>query len=154
VLSGLTSQPGRLAGRCGNDGNIAGPGDEEAGRADGPRSKQRSSWCAWPRPSYAAIGVSLDGERNIRGLWVAQGGEGAKFWIAVLTDPRNRGRRGPWRVRGVGRAVGTAIPGDHPVVGQRVADLHPIPRLRDIEIRRVLSSRSSIESRTPGPFTR
>src|ERR1700761_489390 len=43
------------------------------------------------RPFYAAIGVSLDGERDILGLWAGTGGEGAKFWMAVLTDLRNRG---------------------------------------------------------------
>jgi len=43
------------------------------------------------RPVYAAIGVSLDGERDILGLWAGTGGEGAKFWMAVLTDIRNRG---------------------------------------------------------------
>src|SRR6516162_1634405 len=43
------------------------------------------------RPVYAAIGVSLDGERDILGLWAGTGGEGAKFWMAVLTHIRNRG---------------------------------------------------------------
>ena len=43
------------------------------------------------RPIYAAIGVTLDGERDILGLWAGQGGEGAKFWMAVLTDLKNRG---------------------------------------------------------------
>jgi putative transposase len=43
------------------------------------------------RPFYAAIGVTLDGERDILGLWAGSGGEGAKFWMAVLTDLRNRG---------------------------------------------------------------
>jgi putative transposase len=43
------------------------------------------------RPIYAAIGVSLDGERDILGLWAGTGGEGAKFWMAVLTDLKNRG---------------------------------------------------------------
>jgi transposase-like protein len=43
------------------------------------------------RPFYAAIGVSLAGERDILGLWAGTGGEGAKFWMAVLTDLRNRG---------------------------------------------------------------
>jgi transposase-like protein len=45
------------------------------------------------RPFYAAIGVSLDGERDILGLWAGQGGEGAKFWMSVLTDLKNRGVR-------------------------------------------------------------
>jgi len=43
------------------------------------------------RPFYAAIGVTLDGERDILGLWAGSGGEGAKFWMSVLTDLRNRG---------------------------------------------------------------
>jgi putative transposase len=43
------------------------------------------------RPIYAAIGVSLDGDKDILGLWAGTGGEGAKFWMSVLTDLRNRG---------------------------------------------------------------
>jgi len=43
------------------------------------------------RPVYSAIGVSLDGEKDILGLWAGTGGEGAKFWMAVLTDIKNRG---------------------------------------------------------------
>jgi transposase-like protein len=43
------------------------------------------------RPVYAAIGVTLDGEKDILGLWAGTGGEGAKFWMSVLTDIRNRG---------------------------------------------------------------
>ena len=43
------------------------------------------------RPIYAAIGVSLAGEKDVLGLWAGTGGEGAKFWMAVLTDLRNRG---------------------------------------------------------------
>jgi putative transposase len=45
------------------------------------------------RPIYAAIGVSLAGEKDVLGLWAGTGGEGAKFWMAVLTDLRNRGVR-------------------------------------------------------------
>jgi len=43
------------------------------------------------RPIYAAIGVTLEGEKDVLGLWAGTGGEGAKFWMAVLTDLRNRG---------------------------------------------------------------
>ncbi|WP_086007599.1 MULTISPECIES: IS256 family transposase [Nocardia] len=43
------------------------------------------------RPIYAAIGVSVTGEKDILGLWAGTGGEGAKFWMSVLTDIRNRG---------------------------------------------------------------
>ena len=43
------------------------------------------------RPIYAAIGVTLDGAKDVLGLWAGSGGEGAKFWMSVLTDLRNRG---------------------------------------------------------------
>ena len=43
------------------------------------------------RPIYAAIGVTVTGEKDILGLWAGTGGEGAKFWMSVLTDIRNRG---------------------------------------------------------------
>ena len=43
------------------------------------------------RPIYVAIGVTVDGERDILGLWAGQGGEGAKYWLQVLTEIRNRG---------------------------------------------------------------
>jgi putative transposase len=43
------------------------------------------------RPIYAAIGVTLTGGKDILGLWAGTGGEGAKFWMSVLTDMKNRG---------------------------------------------------------------
>ena len=43
------------------------------------------------RPVYAAIGVTLAGDKDVLGLWAGTGGEGAKFWMSVLTDLRNRG---------------------------------------------------------------
>ena len=42
-------------------------------------------------PIYVAVGVTVHGERDILGLWVGDGAEGAKFWLAVLTEIRNRG---------------------------------------------------------------
>ena len=35
--------------------------------------------------------MSVNGERDILGLWAGDGGEGAKFWLAVLTEIKNRG---------------------------------------------------------------
>ena len=43
------------------------------------------------RPIYVAIGVTVDGDRDILGLWIGQGGEGAKYWATVLTEIKNRG---------------------------------------------------------------
>src|SRR3954447_10445380 len=46
------------------------------------------------RPVYAAIGVDLDGHKDILGTWAGDGdGESAKFWLAVLTELPNRGVR-------------------------------------------------------------
>ncbi|SDS76938.1 IS256 family transposase [Microlunatus soli] len=46
------------------------------------------------RPIYAAIGVDLDGHKDILGMWAGDGdGESAKFWLAVLTELKNRGVR-------------------------------------------------------------
>src|SRR5574343_121405 len=39
---------------------------------------------------YLAIGINMAGEKEVLGLWIAQT-EGAKFWLQVVTDLRNRG---------------------------------------------------------------
>jgi putative transposase len=43
------------------------------------------------RPFYVVIGVSVDGHRDILGGWAGDGAEGAKYWLAVLTELKNRG---------------------------------------------------------------
>ncbi|MET7665929.1 IS256 family transposase [Streptomyces sp. NPDC005463] len=43
------------------------------------------------RPVYMAVAVTADGHRDILGLWVGDGGEGAKYWLQVLTEIKNRG---------------------------------------------------------------
>ena len=44
------------------------------------------------RPVYVAMGIDMDGERDVLGMWVGPtGGEGAKWWMTVLTELRNRG---------------------------------------------------------------
>jgi transposase-like protein len=45
------------------------------------------------RPIYVAIGVTVEGVRDILGLWVGDGGEGAKYWAHVLTEIKNRGTK-------------------------------------------------------------
>jgi putative transposase len=39
---------------------------------------------------YVALGVNLNGKKELLGLWLAEN-EGAKFWLQVLTDLKNRG---------------------------------------------------------------
>ncbi len=44
------------------------------------------------RPVYVAMGVNLDGVRDVLGMWIGpSGGEGAKQPMFMLTDLRNRG---------------------------------------------------------------
>ncbi len=44
------------------------------------------------RPVYVVVGVNLEGERDVLGLWLGPtGGEGAKQWMTMLTELRNRG---------------------------------------------------------------
>jgi putative transposase len=67
------------------------------------------------RPIYAAIGVSLAGEKDVLGLWAGTGGEGAKFWMSVLTDLHNRGVKDAFFVvcdglKGLPEVVGNVWP--------------------------------------------
>ncbi len=39
---------------------------------------------------YLALGVNLDGQKELLGIWISQN-EGAKFWLSVLTELKNRG---------------------------------------------------------------
>jgi putative transposase len=45
------------------------------------------------RPIYVALGVTVNGERDILGLWAGEhgDGEGAKYWLRVLSEIKNRG---------------------------------------------------------------
>jgi len=45
------------------------------------------------RPIYLALAVTVDGERDILGMWAGEhgDGEGAKYWLRVLTEIKNRG---------------------------------------------------------------
>jgi len=49
-------------------------------RAGRQPARLRRHWC---HPTLA-------GEKDILGLWAGTGGEGAKFWMSVLTDIKNR----------------------------------------------------------------
>ena len=78
------------------------------------------------RPIYAAIGVTLAGEKDILGLWAGTGGEGAKFWMSVLTDlkqPRHPGCVLP----GLRRAQGPARSRRQRLAAGHRPDLHRPP---------------------------
>lgn len=63
---------------------------------------------------YVALGMSLTGQREVLGLWFQQT-EGAKFWLSVLTDLKNRGLSDIFFVccdglTGFSDAIATAFP--------------------------------------------
>jgi putative transposase len=39
---------------------------------------------------FLALGVNMDGHKELLGMWIAEN-EGAKFWLSVLTELKNRG---------------------------------------------------------------
>ena len=39
---------------------------------------------------YVALGVDIEGQKEVLGLWISEN-EGAKFWLGVLTELKNRG---------------------------------------------------------------
>jgi len=43
------------------------------------------------KPAYLAVGLDVTGHKHILGVWLGAGGEGASFWLSVLTELRNRG---------------------------------------------------------------
>lgn len=52
--------------------------------------KVRDTGAVRVKAVYLAIGINLSGEKEVLGLWIAQT-EGAKFWLQVVTELRNRG---------------------------------------------------------------
>jgi len=52
--------------------------------------KVRESGTVRNKALYLAIGINLQGEKEVLGLWIAQT-EGAKFWLNVVTELKNRG---------------------------------------------------------------
>jgi|ERR1051326_2042738 putative transposase len=66
------------------------------------------------RAVYVAIGVRVDGSKEVLGLW-ASATEGAKFWLQVLTELRNRGLEDMFitcvdGLKGFPEAIETAYP--------------------------------------------
>jgi transposase-like protein len=57
---------------------------------DALRVKIRSDGAVKNQAVYLALGVAADGTRDVLGLWIEQT-EGAKFWLKVMNELRNRG---------------------------------------------------------------
>ncbi|MBU2845278.1 IS256 family transposase [Acidithiobacillus ferriphilus] len=52
--------------------------------------KTRDNGAVRAKAVYLALGINLAGEKELLGLWIAQT-EGAKFWLQVVTELKNRG---------------------------------------------------------------
>lgn len=66
------------------------------------------------RAVYVAIGINLEGKKEVLGLWTAAN-EGAKFWTGVLTELRNRGVKDVYMVcvdglKGFPQAIESVFP--------------------------------------------
>jgi putative transposase len=59
---------------------------------DAIQFKVRDSGHVRNKAVYLAIGVTMEGLKEVLGLWIAQT-EGAKFWLQVVTELKNRGVR-------------------------------------------------------------
>ncbi len=57
---------------------------------DALQVKIRSEGRVANKSIYLAIGINLHGHKEVLGLWAAQN-EGAKFWLSVMTELKNRG---------------------------------------------------------------
>ena len=65
---------------------------------------------------YIALGVTRDGLREVLGLWIAEN-EGAKFWLAVMNELKNRG------LQDILIAVVDGLKGFPEAITARVSDL-------------------------------
>lgn len=52
--------------------------------------RSRDSGAIQNKAVYLALGVNSDGEKELLGLWLSQN-EGAKFWLSVMNELKNRG---------------------------------------------------------------
>lgn len=59
---------------------------------DAMHFKVRDSGHVRTKAVYLAVGINLDGLKEVLGMWIAQT-EGAKFWLQVVTELQNRGVR-------------------------------------------------------------
>ena len=54
--------------------------------------KVRSEGRVINKSAYLAIGINIDGLKDVLGIWLEQS-EGAKFWLKIMTELKNRGVR-------------------------------------------------------------
>ena len=112
------------------------------------------------RACYLALGITMDGDRDVLGMWF-QETEGAKFWMQVLSELKHRGVRDILiccvdGLKGFPEAIEAVFPADHGADVHRAPDppqpeIRAPPRIRQMSPG--TSSRSTPRS-TPTPPTR
>jgi transposase-like protein len=81
---------------------------------DGIRIRVRDKGAVTVKVAHLVIGVDVEGRKHALGVWIAEA-EGAKFWLSVLTELRNRGLRDILicccdGLSGLPEAINTAFP--------------------------------------------
>jgi putative transposase len=76
--------------------------------------KMRADGRVENRAVYVAIGISMEGQKEVLGLWTSAN-EGAKFWLQVLTEMQNRGLKDIFiacvdGLKGLPQAIETVYP--------------------------------------------
>jgi hypothetical protein len=100
------------------------------------------------RACYLALGITLDGERDVLGMWLKET-EGAKFWMQVLPDLKQRGVQDILiccvdGLEGLPRGDRGDLPQDHG------PNLHRSPHSPELEV----TCRGASVSRSPGASSR
>ena len=88
------------------------------------------------RAVFVAIGVAQDGSKEVLGLWTSAN-EGAKFWLQILTEIRQRGVKDILvacvdGLKGFPDAIETVFPKDHGAALHRAHGPEQ-PGLRELE---------------------
>lgn len=81
---------------------------------DAIRIKARENGHVLNKAVYLAIGIKLDGDKEVLGMWISEN-EGAKFWLHVVTELNNRGVNDIFiacvdGLKGFPEAIGTVFP--------------------------------------------
>ena len=81
---------------------------------DALRVKIRDNGHIYNKAVYVALGINMDGMKEVLGLWIAKN-EGAKFWLQVITELNNRGLKDIFiacvdGLKGFPDAIGSVFP--------------------------------------------
>jgi transposase-like protein len=105
------------------------------------------------RAVYVAIGITMEGAKEVLGLWTSAN-EGAKFWLQVLTEMRNRGGEGGagglrGRAEGISGSDRECVPEDGGAIVHRAPGAQQ-PELCELEGAQAGSERAASDLQRSG----